>query len=158
MYSRTLRSFALPRRQFLAARQFQTSSRLCARKDAQGKDDLKPEPNEMSKSGSDDQAAAVEDAAFNPKKTSPEEEYNTAGGESAKHGMTNAWNLRKKMNNPLDVSPANHEVSKPRSGTEGGHEGSSAQAGDANSQRARTSGGGSSPKKGGGQYGGGSVS
>ncbi|KAI6801812.1 hypothetical protein KC327_g15758 [Hortaea werneckii] len=149
MYSRTLRSFALPHRQFLAARQFQTSSRLCARKDAQGKDDLKPEPNEMSKSGSDDQAAAVEDAAFNPKKTSPEDEYNTAGGESAKHG---------KMNNPLDVSPANHEVSKPRSGTEGGHEGSSAQAGDANSQRARTSGGGSSPKKGGGQYGGGSVS
>lgn len=87
MYSRTLRSFALPRRQFLAARQFQTSSRLRARKDAQGKDDLKPEPNEMSKSGSDDQAAAVEDAAFNPKKTSPEDEYNTAGGESAKHGV-----------------------------------------------------------------------
>merc|ERR1712115_110989 len=115
---------------FLAARQFQTSSRLCASKDAQGKDDLKPEPNEISKSGSDDQAAAVEDAAFNPKKTSPEDEYNTAGGESAKHGM----------NNPLDVSPANHEVSKPRSGTEGGHEGSSAQAGDANGQRARTSG------------------
>ncbi|KAI7157467.1 hypothetical protein KC349_g5573 [Hortaea werneckii] len=148
MYSRTLRSFALPRRQYLAARQFQTSSRLCASKDAQGKDDLKPEPNEMSKSASDDQAAAVEDAAFNPKKTSPEDEYNTAGGESAKHGM----------NNPLDVSPANHEVSKPRSGTEGGHEGSSAQAGDANSQRARTSGGGSSPKKGGGQYGGGGGS
>lgn len=87
MYSRTLRSFALPRRQFLAARRFQTSSRLCASKDAQGKDDLKPEPNEMSKSGSDDQAAAVEDAAFNPKKTSPEAEYNTAGGESAKHGV-----------------------------------------------------------------------
>ncbi|KAI7216151.1 hypothetical protein KC333_g5015 [Hortaea werneckii] len=157
MYSRALRSFALPRRQFLAARQFQTSSRLCASKDAQGKDDLKPEPNEMSKSGSDDQAAAVEDAAFNPKKTSPEDEYNTAGGESEKHGVSGA-SQKKKMNNPLDVSPANHEVSKPRSGTEGGHEGSSAQAGDANSQRARTSGGGSSPKKGGGQYGGGGGS
>merc|ERR1712115_764685 len=89
---------------FLAARQFQTSSRLRARKDAQGKDDLKPEPNEMSKSGSDDQAAAVEDAAFNPKKTSPEDEYNTAGGESAKHGM----------NNSLDVSPANKAVMKDR--------------------------------------------
>lgn len=55
------------------------------------------------------------------------------------------------MNNPLDVSPANHEVSKPRKGTEGGAEGSSAQAGDRDSQRARTSGGGSSPKKGGGK-------
>lgn len=87
MYSRTLRSFALPRRQCLAARSFQSSSRLCARKDAQGKDDLKPEPNEMSKSGSDDQSAAVEDAAFNPQKTSPEEEHATAGGEAADKGV-----------------------------------------------------------------------
>lgn len=65
--------------------------------------------------------------------------------------MTDGWGFETKMNNPLDVSPANHEVSKPKKGTEGGHEGSSAQAGDADSQRARTSGGGSSPKNGGGK-------
>jgi len=87
MFTRTLRtSFARcnggASRRFLAARQFQTSSRQLARKDAQGKDDLKPEPNEYSKSGSDDEAAAVEKAAFDPSKTSPEEEHNTAGAEA----------------------------------------------------------------------------
>jgi hypothetical protein len=55
---------------------------LQARKDAQDKDSLKPEPNEYSKSGSDDEAARVEKAAFDPSKTSPEEEHDTAGRES----------------------------------------------------------------------------
>lgn len=56
---------------------------LQARKDAQGKDDLKPEPNEYSKSGSDDEAARVEQTAFDPKKTSPEEQHDSAESESA---------------------------------------------------------------------------
>lgn len=113
-----------------------------ARKDAQGKDDMKVEPNEYSKSGSDNAAAAVEETAFSPDKTSPEEQHASAGKESEKES------------NPLDVSPANHDVSQPRGGQEGGHEGSSAQSGQGNSDRARTSGGssgGSGGKKGQGQ-------
>lgn len=55
-------------------------------------------------SGTDDSAAENEDAAFNPNKTRPEEEVETAG-------------MNKKDNphggNPLDVSPGNEEVSRP---------------------------------------------
>ncbi|KEQ87170.1 hypothetical protein M438DRAFT_343545 [Aureobasidium pullulans EXF-150] len=57
---------------------------LQARKDAQDKDSLKPEPNEYSKSGSDDEAARVEDTAFNPNKTTPEEQHDSAESESGK--------------------------------------------------------------------------
>lgn len=53
-----------------------------ARKDTQHKDSLKPEPNEYSKSGSDDAAAAVENAAFDPKQTRPETEKASAEKES----------------------------------------------------------------------------
>ena len=49
-------------------------------------------------------------------------------------------------NNPLEVSPANPEVSKPRGDTEGGAENSSASSG-TTSDRRRSSGGGS-PSKG----------
>lgn len=56
---------------------------LQARKDTQDKDSLKPEPNEYSKSGSDDNAARVEQTAFDPNKTSPEEEHASAGSESS---------------------------------------------------------------------------
>lgn len=63
---------------------FNSAARNLARKDTQGKDDLKPEPNEYSKSGSDDAAAAVEDTAFNPNKTKPEEEHQSADAESKK--------------------------------------------------------------------------
>ena len=49
-------------------------------------------------------------------------------------------------NNPLDVSPANPEVSKQRGGTEGGAENSSSSS-DTESDRKRSS-GGSSPSKG----------
>ncbi|KEQ74550.1 hypothetical protein M436DRAFT_44107 [Aureobasidium namibiae CBS 147.97] len=55
---------------------------LQARKDTQDKDSLKPEPNEYSKSGSDDEAARVEKTAFDPNKTSPEEQHDSAGRES----------------------------------------------------------------------------
>ncbi|KAI5244073.1 hypothetical protein E4T43_03890 [Aureobasidium subglaciale] len=107
---------------------------LQAAKDTQDKDSLKPEPNEYSKSGSDDQAARVEDTAFNPNKTTPEEQHDSAGRESGS------------ATNPLNVSPANQEVSKPRSPTEGGAEGSAASSSDSPSDRSRSSGKGSPTK------------
>jgi hypothetical protein len=64
-----------------ATRPFSSTLPSLARKDAQDKDSLKPEPND-SKSGSDDAAAATEKAAFDPSSTRPEEEQATAGRES----------------------------------------------------------------------------
>lgn len=62
------------------------------------------------------------------------------------------------MSNPLNVSPANHGISQPRKGTEGGAQGSEAETGSPReSARAKTSGGGSSPKAGGGKSGGGGA-
>ncbi|PSN75555.1 hypothetical protein BS50DRAFT_568182 [Corynespora cassiicola Philippines] len=100
------------------------------RKDTQDKDSLNPTSTEYSKSGSDDAAAAASDAAFNPNKTSPEEERDTAERES--------------NGNPLDVSPGNPEISKPRGEQEGGAQGS---------PRTSASGGGSAPKSGGNKSG-----
>lgn len=51
---------------------------LYATKDAQDKDSLKPRATEYSKSGSDD-AAAHEDAAFDPNQTEPETEQKNMG-------------------------------------------------------------------------------
>lgn len=85
-------TFALFRRQALRTplsrptqtiRPFSSTIRFAARKDAQGKDDLKPEPNEYSKSGSDDAAARVEETAFDPDKTSPEAQHDHAASESS---------------------------------------------------------------------------
>lgn len=56
-------------------------------------------------------------------------------------------------NNPLNVSPANHEVSYSQHSKEGG-QGSAAQ-GQTTKDRGKTSGGGSAQKHGGGKYGGG---
>ncbi|KAF2193972.1 hypothetical protein K469DRAFT_709451 [Zopfia rhizophila CBS 207.26] len=103
---------------------------LYPRKDTQDKDSLKPTSSEYSKSGTDDAAAANEDAAFNPNKTRPDQEKKTAG--------------KKGDGNPLEVSPGNQEVSKPRGDQEGGAQGS---------PRATSSGGGSAPKSGGGKSG-----
>jgi len=104
------------------------------RKGAEDKDSINREPTEYSKSGTDDQAAAQEEAAFDPNDTNPESEKKTAG--EGNDGRSN----------PLDVSPANPEVSKQQSPTEGGAEKSSSESGAA-SDRGRTSGGGS-PNKG----------
>ncbi|EMC99571.1 hypothetical protein BAUCODRAFT_571740 [Baudoinia panamericana UAMH 10762] len=71
-----------------APRHFQTSSRCLARKDAQGKDDINTESNEYSKSGSDDKSSAVEEAAFSPDKTSPEEQQAHAEGEANEQGVS----------------------------------------------------------------------
>ncbi|KAG4032845.1 hypothetical protein MFRU_006g03070 [Monilinia fructicola] len=80
------------------------------RKDAQHKDSINTEATEYSKSGSDDAAARQETAAFDPGTTRPEAERAQAGrGRGA--GA-----------NPLEVSPANGEVSRGTSG-EGGAEG-----------------------------------
>jgi hypothetical protein len=49
------------------------------RKGAEDKDSIDREPTEYSKSGTDDQAAAQEEAAFNPHDTNPESQKKTAG-------------------------------------------------------------------------------
>ncbi|MCJ1243574.1 hypothetical protein MMC30_000771 [Trapelia coarctata] len=116
----------------LVTRPFSSTTRtLYPRKDSQDKDSINNESTEYSKSGSDDQAARQEDAAYNPNKTDPEDQKETAAkGNEPKEGS-----------NPLEVSPANPEVSKQRDPTEGGAENAS---GD---ERSRSSGGGS-PNKG----------
>ncbi|KAI9751644.1 MAG: hypothetical protein M4579_005969 [Chaenotheca gracillima] len=98
------------------------------RKDSQDKDSINTEATEYSKSGTDDQSAQQQEAAFDPKMTDPQE-MKAKAGEGEGDGP-----------NPLDVSPANPDVSKPRKSTEGGAETS------ANSGSRRSSGGGS-PKK-----------
>lgn len=63
-------------------RSFRGSARhLYATKDAQDKDSLKPRATEYSKSGSDD-AAAHDDAAFDPRQTKPETEQKNMGESS----------------------------------------------------------------------------
>jgi len=96
---------------FPSARHFQTSSfsRL-PRKDSQDRNSINTEATEYSKSGTDDAAAKQDDAAYDPNVTDPGKEKDVAGAGNEKSG------------NPLNVSPANQEVSKPRSGTEGGAE------------------------------------
>ncbi|KAK8158059.1 hypothetical protein BKA80DRAFT_184002, partial [Phyllosticta citrichinensis] len=108
-----------------------TARSLFPAKDTQDKDSLNPTSTEYSKSSGDDAAAQTTDAAFNPNKTSPEEETATANRESGED------------TNPLDVSPGNPEISKPRDPTEGGADKAPQK------ERARTSGHGS-PKKAGG--------
>jgi hypothetical protein len=87
-----------------AARQFQTSALRRAYKDDQDRESLKPKAHEYTQSGTDDQAAANEDAAFNPDKTSPEAAKETAG----KGGD----------GNPLESSPANKDFAKSGNGNQ----------------------------------------
>ncbi|KAL8735877.1 MAG: hypothetical protein Q9181_002626 [Wetmoreana brouardii] len=103
-------------------------------KDSQSKDSLAPEATEYSKSGTDDASARHEDTAFDPDTTDPGQQKDKV------EDSTGA------SDNPLEVSPANHEISQPNSNTEGGAENSSASSG-TTSDRERASGGGS-PKKG----------
>ncbi|KAL2069664.1 hypothetical protein VTL71DRAFT_14343, partial [Oculimacula yallundae] len=76
----------------------------------QDKDSIDTEATEYTKSGTDDGAAKQEEAAFDPSTTDPEQERKIAGKGTEGSG------------NPLDVSPANPEVSKQRGQTEGGAE------------------------------------
>lgn len=98
---------------------------------------MNTEATEYSKSATDDEGARQEDAAFNPDITDPQEQKDKAGEGTGGD---------KDANNPLDVSPANPEVSKQRGKTEGGAENSSSSS-DTESDRKRSS-GGSSPSKG----------
>jgi hypothetical protein len=75
-------------RQPTITRQLHASTRQLARKDAQDKDSLKPMPNEYSKSASDDEAAAIEQTAFDGSKTSPEEQQASASREGAGKGVS----------------------------------------------------------------------
>lgn len=86
------------------------------RKNSQDKDSIDTEANEYTKSGTDDGAARQEDAAFDPNLTKPDEEHSKAGEGTDQ--------------NPLDVSPANPEVSKQRPQQEGGAEKSPKENGD----------------------------
>lgn len=67
-----------------SVRPFSQRSQTLARKDTQDKDSMKIEPNEYSKSGSDNAAAETSDTAFDPNKTSPEEQHDSAGREAEK--------------------------------------------------------------------------
>ena len=61
-------------------RPISTSSQLAyPRKDSQDKDSINTEATEYSKSGSDDEGARQEDAAFDPNITDPQEQKGKAG-------------------------------------------------------------------------------
>ncbi|GAD97493.1 conserved hypothetical protein [Paecilomyces variotii No. 5] len=95
-----------------ATRSFGTRSTLFAEPGQKSIDrnELKPERNEYSKSGTDNEVAG-HPSAFDPTKTSPESEMEATGEETAREG---------KSSNPLNVSPGNQEVSKARDPKEGG--------------------------------------
>ncbi|KAL8754021.1 MAG: hypothetical protein Q9199_004635 [Rusavskia elegans] len=112
----------------------QTTSLRHPRKDSQHKDSINTEATEYSKSGTDDASARQEDTAFDPSVTDPGAQKDKVGD---KTGVSD---------NPLEVSPANNEISQPRNQQEGGSQNSSASSG-TTSDRERSSGGGS-PKKG----------
>ncbi|CAK1363596.1 hypothetical protein CB0940_04370 [Cercospora beticola] len=99
MALRTLRSA-----QSLAARRpFSLTSRSNAYKDDQDKDSLKRTSHEYSLTGSDEAAAENVETSFGSKHNTPEEALDNAESESKRIGQST---------NPLNVSPANVEVSK----------------------------------------------
>lgn len=70
-------------RHALSTRSFtSTSIRPNDKQNMMDKDSINTDSREYSKTGGDDSTAATEDAAFNPNKTSPEEEHATASRES----------------------------------------------------------------------------
>ncbi|KAL2044772.1 hypothetical protein N7G274_002547 [Stereocaulon virgatum] len=111
------------------------------RKDSQDKDSMNTEATEYSKSATDDEGARQENAAFNLNITDPQEQKNVAGEGTGKGTVSKSDDT----NNPLEVSPANPELSKQRGQMEGGPENSSASS-NTTSDRQRSSGGGGSPK------------
>ena len=63
----------------MAARNFQTTTFMRARKDAQDKDSIDRSSIEYSRSGTDGDVAQNEEASFDPKTTRPEQELEKAG-------------------------------------------------------------------------------
>ncbi|KAF9890210.1 hypothetical protein FE257_006122 [Aspergillus nanangensis] len=107
-------------------RTFQTFSSLRKTKGQQQEEthfhdrtSLNPQRSEVSKTGTDDEVAA-HDSAFDPSKPDPESTLEAAEEESRKEG---------KISNPLNVSPANKDVSKPRGSQEGGPDRNAEKAG-----------------------------
>ncbi|KAI5369818.1 hypothetical protein Slin15195_G006960 [Septoria linicola] len=135
------------RRGFVSSRyirQHQTSvSRFSPSKYDQDKDSINTTSNEYSKSAGDGQAAA-EDTAFDPSKTSPESQHESARQESGSNS-----------DNPLNVSPANHDISHTNADKQQHQPQGSKDETGGGSSRSRTSGGGSPAKSGGGSSGGG---
>ncbi|KAJ5129492.1 uncharacterized protein N7515_005531 [Penicillium bovifimosum] len=76
----------------------------------QDREALNPERSETSKSGTDSEVAK-HPAAFDPHNTAPENELKATEDESKQEGKTDS---------PLDVSPANKDVSSWKRDTEGG--------------------------------------
>jgi hypothetical protein len=136
---------------------------MYARKDTQDRESMNVDPNEYSKSGGDGKTARASDVAFSKEDTRPEQALKKAGketeGTNVRHwpigmGLINraiaAFASRyadptsgSQSSNPLDGSPANQALSNPMHATK---EGSQAQDGKGESERARTSGGGSPTK------------
>lgn len=73
---------------------------------------MNPERSEVTKSGTDSEVAH-HPSAYDPTNTSPERELEATSEESQREG---------KAGNPLDMSPANKDVSAWRGPTEGGAE------------------------------------
>ncbi|KAF2217765.1 hypothetical protein CERZMDRAFT_92413 [Cercospora zeae-maydis SCOH1-5] len=86
-----------------ARRAFSGTSRSKAYKDDQHKDSLKRTSHEYSLSGSDEAAAENVETSFGSKHNTPEEAFDNAESESKRIGQSTS---------PLNVSPANIEVSK----------------------------------------------
>ncbi|KAI1310702.1 hypothetical protein F5Y03DRAFT_392148 [Xylaria venustula] len=98
-------------------------------KDDMDRESLKPKAHEYTQSGTDDETAAAHgDAAFNPNKTSPEHEKDTAAQGAAQQGKQN----------PLESSPADHDFAKGgRTDTKGNPQyGSSKRSGGGNAPKA----------------------
>ncbi|MCJ1479840.1 hypothetical protein MMC13_008526 [Lambiella insularis] len=160
-YALTLRTLprpvrtALPRFSILLNRSFtNTTHTSYPRADAQDKDSMNTEANEYAKSGTDDDAARQESAAFDPDKTNPEEQKHIAGEGKSEYYMADRQGqnttilaytsiYQDNQSNPLEVSPANPDVSKQRPGQEKGAESSPGSHGES---RERSSGGGSPAK------------
>ncbi|KAK5626124.1 hypothetical protein RRF57_001839 [Xylaria bambusicola] len=81
----------------------QTAVRRMPYKDDMDRESLKPKAHEYTQSGTDDETASRHgDAAFNPDKTSPDTERDTAAQGAAQQGKQN----------PLESSPADTEFAK----------------------------------------------
>jgi hypothetical protein len=97
----------LQQRAATAATLHTTAARRQPYKDDQDRTSLKPQKHEYSQSGTDEQAAENPDAAFNPRKTSPE-----AARAAAARGSPRGSSNEKGGGNPLDVSPANRDFAE----------------------------------------------
>ncbi|PGH00519.1 hypothetical protein GX51_05734 [Blastomyces parvus] len=79
----------------------------------QDRSDLDPKSTENTNSGTHAEVASQQ-TAFNPSNTAPESELEEARHESAENngaGANGSGNERKSSKNPLEVSPANRDVS-----------------------------------------------